>query len=180
MLIIGQIVRYERALWRVDFVNDCRARIVPLTKRHVVLLDEEGGVKRAFDSEVRGVNISPNSALDIVEDVERAKDEIELAAVEEELREVKAALAQADRPAPLPGRLAPPPAPRTPTTGSGWRVTAKIPAPFRHGSLAAEVMARIKAEPGLDTKALVAVIKGSGNVAACVSRFHQAGLIEKS
>ncbi len=179
----GQVIRYGQALWRVDYVNEFRARIVPLTKRHVVIKDDDGDEKRAFDSEQRGVNISPNSCLDVIIDVERAKDEIELRKAEMELAELQAALA---RPLPAPKPAPAPKAAQKPATlgvraakGGGWRV-GPTPAPtFRDGSLAEMVMACIVAMPGADTKTLVAAVQAEGNVAACISRFFQAGFIER-
>lgn len=60
MLQRNQIVQYGSSLYRVDYVNACRARLVPLAKRHVVLGDRE------FDAHERGINVSPNSDLPII------------------------------------------------------------------------------------------------------------------
>src|SRR5687767_2315624 len=116
-LQLGQVIRLADALYRVDFVNDCRARITPLMKRHVVLAD---GTE--FDAQLRKLDISPNSVVQIVSDVERAKNEIALEAAEKELARVRAEVAREAR-TPLP---APPPPPAA--GSSGWHRGAGIPA----------------------------------------------------
>lgn len=152
MLQVGQVVKMpDRSLWRVDYVNSCRARVAPLG---------DGGP----------VNISPDSPLEVVTDIERAKDELELAATERELRELKAASVE------------PPPAPiiaRKVTTGTGWHAGPVVPPEYREGSLAQQVMDYILLNPGLTTAQIVEGSGASGAVAACVSRFNQAGLIHK-
>lgn len=180
MLIAGQIIRYGRALYRVEYVNDCRAKVVPLAKRHVELPDG-----REFDADRSGVNISPNSIVEVIEDLDRAKDEIALEEVEEELAAAKAELAKRSvttvTPPERPSKSVPRPvsAPRTRIQGGGWhRAPAAAPA-FKDGTLAAQVWAWIGEHPGQSTAEIVDGVKVKGAVAACVSRFHQAGLIEK-
>jgi len=187
-LKVGQVIEYQKGLWRVDLVNACRARIVPLKKRHVVLKHDDGTEKRAFDAEYGGVNISPTSAVPIVHEDDVA-DELALLKQEQHAKPAPAAgptanvpQAQATRvPA---GKIAPrganPPF-RIEVTkkGGGWYRTT-MPSTFRPGSLGEVVMAHIEAHPGQDTKAIVAALPNAdGNVASCVSRFMQAGLIEK-
>jgi hypothetical protein len=168
MLQAGQVIRYDDSLWRVDYANSCRARIVPLAKRTVSIDD------RTFESEGRGVNISPNSFVEIVTDIEAARTRLELAAVEAELAELKQAAAAPP--------VAPRPAPRpvTARVACGWHVGPKPAPAFRDGSMGAAVMAWIVAHPGQTTAEIVAGVQHEGAVAACVSRFCQAGLIKKS
>ena len=73
MLQAGQIIRYGPALYRVTYVNHCRAYIVPLAKRHVALPDG-----REFDAERGGVSIAPDSFVEIVTNLEVARDQLEL------------------------------------------------------------------------------------------------------
>lgn len=146
MLKTGQVVKMGAELWHVDYVNACRARLVPVAKRHVVL--EDG---REFDATRGAVNVSPDSQLEVVEIASRPE-------------------------APRTPQAAPSPREEKPATG--WKRTDK-PASFRPGTLAAVVMAFIEGHPGLATSAIVAGVERKGEVAACVSRFHQAGLISK-
>lgn len=141
MLKTGQVVKMAGELWHVDYVNTCRARLVPVAKRHVVL--EDG---REFDATRGAVNISPDSPLEVVTAWEAPRT-----------------AAPREQPA---------------TMGSGWKRTDK-PASFRPGTLAAVVLAFIEEHPGLATAGIVAGVKQKGEVAACVSRFNQAGLIVK-
>lgn len=143
MLKAGQVVKMGAELWHVDYVNACRARLIPVVKRHVVL---DG---REFDATRGAVNVSPDSPLEVAEITSGP--------------EAPRIVAAREQPA---------------TVGGGWRRTDK-PASFRPGTLAAVVMAFIEEHPGLATSAIVAGVERKGEVAACVSRFHQAGLIRK-
>ncbi len=179
----GQIVRYSQSLWRVDYVNECRARIIPLTKRHVVLLDDEGNEKRAFDSEQRGVNISPDSPLEVVTDIERAADEIELAKAERELAQIKAEAKAEERraaEAAKPPRIAPGAAER-PSGGrsaQGWQIGPARPEGILLGTKAA-VYAWVQAHPGSTTKQVAAGCseQSAGAVGACLDRFRKIGVL---
>lgn len=164
----GQVVRYGDALWRVDYVNDCRARIVPLLKRH--LADD-------FDTtEQRGVNVSPNSTLEVVTDIDRVKTEIELAVTERELAEVKAELAKEAKRAAVP-TLAPKPAPAPKAPrGAGWHLTDLVP-DVQPGSLKESVLLFLAAHPGASTKEVVIEGATPGAVAACLDRFMKAGVV---
>lgn len=164
----GQIVRISDALYRVDFVNASRARVIPLTRRRVNTEND--------DLEIRGFSISPNSCVEVVTNPERALDEIEMAVAEKELR---AAQREAERLARMANAPKIEPKKRSSAQGSGWHIGPTPHPPFRAGTLADVVMKRIVAEPGLDTKTLVATIQTDGNVASCVSRFFQAGYIHK-
>lgn len=198
----GQVIRYGQALYRVQYVNECRARIVPLAKR----------AGHEFDGEAGGVSISPNSCVEIIIDLDRAKTEMELEAtetelraakaemvsrgkrdvqqavaraeVEQELADVEAELAEARRElgaspeASLPATVAARPA-RGGSVGAGWQVAAWNVPDYKPGSLAAKVLAYIVAHPGQNTKEIVAGVGCDGAIAACVSRFSQAGVIER-
>ena len=189
----GDIVRYASGLWRVDYVNECRARIIPLARRHVVVGDRE------FDSEQRGVNISPNSPLPVITDLDRARDELELAAAEAELASARAALAREQaaaaapaskprrhEPAPSPakvGRAAPAAATAAPA-GMGWRLGGPTALPtFEPGSLKELVVTVLAARPGgsftKDVATRLAEYATPGAVAACLDRLWKAGYIIK-
>jgi hypothetical protein len=191
MLKAGQVFRMPgtKDLWRVDYANECRARVVPLAKRHVTL-----GDGREFDAERGGVNISPYATVELVTDLERARDEQELAEVEAELAAAKKQLEKINRgDAPANPEVRPMAAAlkesrskleklkaQPKATGGGWHVASDKQIPeFKAGSLNDVVLKCIKAAPGLTTKQLVDVVKAEGNVAACVSRFNQAGYIVK-
>ena len=174
-----QIIRYDRMLWRVEHVNVSRAYIVPLAKRHVVLGDQE------FDATVRGTSIGANSYVEIVEDLERAKTEIELAAAERELAAVRREqdtqsslreeLAAAERElAAARQEVAAAPAP-----SGGWHLISS-PA-CEPGSLKQAVVAILAAQPGSATKVVATACPGysSGAVAACLDRFRKSGVVKR-
>lgn len=182
MLASGQIIRYGPALYRVEHVNLSRAYIVPLTKKQQNDPNADAGGRG-------GVSISPNSDVPIITDLQRALDEMELAAVEAEILATKAELARRDDPTvttvTMP-QTAPKPAPkaephrRMPVKpGGGWYLTDAATPSFKEGTLAEQVWLWIGTNPGKSTADIVAGVKATGAVAACVSRFHQAGLIEK-
>lgn len=61
------IVRMSGEDWRVTLVNESRAHCVPVkSKEKVVIKDWEGGVRRTFWKPRRGMDISPNSEVEIV------------------------------------------------------------------------------------------------------------------
>lgn len=180
MMQPGQVVRYENELWRVEYVNPSRAYLLPLARRTVIIRNDEGAEKRRFEGGQRGVNVSPNSVLDIVEDPERARAEQELAEAEEELRQLRAEAARA-------------PAERASgdwrphghavvlhaRPGAGWHLlrTEEV-AP---GSLKAAVLGFLAAHPGSQTRVVAAACPGSsaGAVAACLDRFLKAGVVTR-
>lgn len=196
----GQVVRYDNALWRVDYVNECRARIVPLAKRHVTLNDG-----REFDSEQRGVNISPNAEVPVVDNLDRAKIEIELAEAEAELAQARAEVAKeearvrkAATPSPKASTIHVPKAeaqtkgPQTaggkaepiPSKGIGWRLGLAQPEHLRQGSLKRWVFDFVTMHPGQTTKQVAEGVKLSGAnmsaVAACLDRFRKINVMVKS
>lgn len=160
MLIKDQIIRYGPGLYRVEYVSSCRALIVPITRRCAPGESPQGGI-----------SIAPNSCVDIIEDVERAKAEIELEAAEAELADARAELVKRAREEKSPPRVILPP------LRGGWHATGTPT--FKAGTLAAAVWAYILTNPGSSTSQVVAGVKSKSAVAACVSRFHQAHIIEK-
>jgi hypothetical protein len=189
MLRAGQTVRYAQELWRVEYVNFSRAFIVPLRKRTVTIGDRE------FEGERRGVSIAPNSILPVITNIEQARTELELeqarqeaATLERQIRELNA-MTPRERDAvakslnvtvEIPKPNAKPVKHCLPKVrGGGWKLVAGPKITFRAGSLAEIVMTFITANPGRTTKEIVAEVKAEGAVAACVSRFFQAGYIER-
>lgn len=166
----GEIVRYGSSLWRVDYVNECRARIVPLAKRHVVLADG-----REFEAERGGVNISPNSLLEVVEDLERTKLEIEMEEAERELAALKAEAEReaAPKPTARPGRAT---LAAGRIHGQGWAIATAVAG--LAGTKAA-VYAFVAAHPGCLTKEVVVAGISAGAVAACLDRFRKIGVVIK-
>lgn len=174
MLIVGQIIRYGPALYRVSYVNECRARIIPLTKKQLT--------KKEWDDDgAGGVNIAANSYVEIITDLERAQDEMELASLERELDDARDELERRNKPAPVVKEAPRPVAHRrVPVSpGGGWHLSNVATPSFKEGTLAEAVWLFIGLHPGLPTSGIVEGVKAEGAVAACVSRFHQAGLIEK-
>lgn len=196
----GQTVKMANALWRVDYVNDCRARLIPLGKRHVLL---EDGTE--FDTEGRAVNVSPNSLLEVVDDLQRARDELELreaerelarlraeeargtsevAALERELLELRRQAGASGEPATVatPGTKAP----GNERDGARWRMAQAAPW-AAEGTLKACLLKLVAGEAGRTTRqlhALVKVTKGlektsAGAVAACLDRLWDAGVLTK-
>ena len=194
-LTAGSVIKYGGALYRVDFVNACRARIVPLSNK-IASVDE-------FDVEaikgVRGISISASSCVEVVTDLERARDQIELYHAQRELaaaqaemddlektalqlKEAEAALAQARSEAGIraAARKAMP-ARTSPRGASGGWFPGPEPWPaFKAGTMADTVREYICAHPGQSTAEIVDGLKIEGAVAACVSRFNQAGFIHKA
>ena len=65
----GHIVRHNGENWRVVMVNDCRAQIVPIEKRHTEvtqIIDGKETVVAKFNKTGAAINISPNSFIDII------------------------------------------------------------------------------------------------------------------
>lgn len=60
-LVAGMVVRSGGEEYRVEYVNSCRALLIPTKKQHVVLPDG-----REFDASVRGISVSPRAAVEIV------------------------------------------------------------------------------------------------------------------
>lgn len=64
-LKVGHIVLFEGFECKVVYVSDCRARIVPLSRK-AVCVKTLGGAEINFERPQVGYNISPNSAVEIV------------------------------------------------------------------------------------------------------------------
>lgn len=173
----GQIIKYDLGLWRVDYVNNSRARIIPLAKRHVLLKDG-----REFEAERGGVNISPRSFVELIENLDRAADEMQLAEAEKEVAEARreieeearlaaelveaeAELEEARREAVATVAVSKP---------GGWRSTAL--GAFREGTLAAEVQAYVVAHPGCSAAEVAMMVQGKGNTTACLTRYARSGI----
>lgn len=208
LLQAGQTIRYDNELWRVDYVNDCRAQIRPLVFRKRGKPLEDGEMK-----DYGGLSIAPDSFVEIITDLDRALTEKELREAERELREAEQELVDARSAAKdrvkLAAELAAAEAELkamqaeagattavTPTRtnenvsrktgarkGSGAQWAIQGTAPFApSGSLKAAVLAYLKAHPGATTKDVAGACKGStpGAVAACLDRFWDAGVLTKS
>jgi len=189
MLKAGQTVRYAQELWTVDYVNACRAFIVPLKKRKVVIEDRE------FEGTGRGVSIAPNAIVPIITNVEQARTELELEQARREAALLESQIKELNTMTPrerdamakslnvvveIPKPNAKPVKHCLPKVrGGGWKLVPGPKITFRQGSLADIVMGFITANPGRTTKEIVAEVKAEGAVAACVSRFFQAGYIER-
>lgn len=188
----GQVIRYDNSLWRVDYVNECRARIIPLVKRHVTLADG-----REFESEQRGVNISANAEVALVDNIDAERTRLELAQAEAELaaakRELEAEtrrLAQAEtahapkaEPAKNKPQAAQAYAKPMPSGGIGWRLGSAQPEHLREGSLKRWVFDFVAAHPGQTTKTVAEGVKASkanaSAVAACLDRFRKINVLKK-
>lgn len=70
-LRIGEIVRHDNGLWRVDLVNPCRARLVPLDRRRVRFHDYGTDGEVEFDGVAsRPISICPDSDIERVSPAE--------------------------------------------------------------------------------------------------------------
>jgi hypothetical protein len=64
-LKVGHRVMFSGHECRVAMVNDCRARLVPLTRK-AVKIETLDGKEVNFERPMEGYNVSPNSSLDII------------------------------------------------------------------------------------------------------------------
>lgn len=63
----GMVVLFHGEQWRVKLVNESRAHLTPVKARQkVTLKDWAGGVHREFWAQRKGMDISPNSELEVV------------------------------------------------------------------------------------------------------------------
>lgn len=63
----GMVVVLRGEQWRVSLVNECRAHCVPVrAKERVVIRDWSGAVRREYWAQRRGIDISPNSEVEVV------------------------------------------------------------------------------------------------------------------
>lgn len=65
MLEVGELVYFRGEIWEVEKVNECRARIRPLSKKQKKFQTVEGQVE--FEGPGSGLDIAPNSDLERVE-----------------------------------------------------------------------------------------------------------------
>ncbi len=67
-LRIGEIVKHDARLWRVDLVNACRARLVPLNGRTARFHSNAGdGRDVEFNAPGRPISICPDSELERID-----------------------------------------------------------------------------------------------------------------
>lgn len=64
-LRVGQRLRYDGRVWRVEYVNACRARIVPVDKQRVEYTTLDGKPV-TFEAGGRAVNISPTAGVELL------------------------------------------------------------------------------------------------------------------
>ena len=70
-LRIGEVVRHDNGLWRVDLVNPCRARLVPLDRRRVRFHDHGTVGEVEFDGVAsRPISICPDLDIERVSPAE--------------------------------------------------------------------------------------------------------------
>lgn len=62
----GMIIKLGGVEYRVEMVNDCRARCVPLQKIKVTVKDKLRDKEVTFERSAGPVNISPNSECQIL------------------------------------------------------------------------------------------------------------------
>lgn len=63
----GMIVLMRGEQWRVTMVNESRAHVMPVeSKQKVILKDWEGGIRRQFYAQRSGMDISPNSEVEVL------------------------------------------------------------------------------------------------------------------
>lgn len=66
-LRVGEVVRLDDQLWRVELVNPCRARIAPLDRRHVRYERRNGDPIEFEAAESRTLSICPDSEIERVD-----------------------------------------------------------------------------------------------------------------
>jgi hypothetical protein len=62
----GMIIKLSGVEYRVEMVNDCRARCVPLHKVKVTVKDKLKDKEVTFERSAGPINISPNSECEIL------------------------------------------------------------------------------------------------------------------
>lgn len=66
----GMLFKHQGAVYRVDMVNECRARCVPVNRVKVEreMFDKRTGENKvvSFEHDGAAINISPNSEVEIV------------------------------------------------------------------------------------------------------------------
>jgi hypothetical protein len=70
----GQRFQMNGHQWRVAWVSELRARCIATVRKPVTVNDRRTGGKRTFQAKrLVSINISPNSAVDVVAELERAR-----------------------------------------------------------------------------------------------------------
>lgn len=178
----GQIIRDGGTLWRVNHVSECRAFITPLRKKDLK------SNENAEHSTSGGVNISPTSMVEIIDDLETTQTLMEIEEAEREAREARRAIADQEREAAQakPVKVEKPAAPKAPrgprTVAGGWRVAEGVQPRPKDGTLGAAVYDYVLANAGQTTQQIVDALTAAGvtgALAAAVSRFNQAGVFVK-
>lgn len=65
-LRVGDIIVLHDSEYAIDFVNECRARAIPLTRKQVSYKTVAGKTVE-FETDYSGQNISPNSMIPILQ-----------------------------------------------------------------------------------------------------------------
>jgi hypothetical protein len=81
-LRLHDVVEAERRLWRVSLVNDCRARLTPISKQRREIVPATGknaGKPVTIESTGDCISISPNSELDIIGRWDPVREQVILA-----------------------------------------------------------------------------------------------------
>ena len=65
-LKLGELIRVEGTLYRVELVNACRARIRPLGTKHQVVKTWDGR-EVEFDAPLKPLDVSPRSVVEHLE-----------------------------------------------------------------------------------------------------------------
>lgn len=64
-LRLGDVVKLNELEYVIDYINECRARAIPLSRR-LVKYETVAGKKVEFETDHSGTNISPNSDIPII------------------------------------------------------------------------------------------------------------------
>jgi len=64
-LRVGDVVQFGEIDYVIDYVNECRARAIPLSRKRVKY-QTVSGKQVDFETDHSGMNISPNSACPIL------------------------------------------------------------------------------------------------------------------
>lgn len=64
-LRVGDVVELNGMEYVIDYLNECRARAIPMSRKHVSY-ETVAGKKVEFETDHSGTNISPNSEIPIL------------------------------------------------------------------------------------------------------------------
>ena len=73
-LRVGELVRHDGRVWRVDLVNPCRARIAPVSRRHVSYRALTGDLVEFDAADGRPLSICPDAEVERVDPAELEED----------------------------------------------------------------------------------------------------------